>query len=204
MKYLFIDSTYDLTLGILDERFDWISFESFSGQKASSIIQQKVFELLQRHDLNASDLSSLYCVYGPGFYTGLRLAEGFADVFNFFGIQKYSFYSYEIPRWCGFNSGVWFTKAYRGEYFFYQWKGEKNSQKLVGTKDLDLSVGDDQFFIHSSSSLDSLSSTLIKNPILTFDLLKQYPNAIFSKVTKGIQCEPFYFRAPEDEFKVNP
>lgn len=204
MSYLFIDSTYDLSLGVLDDGFKWLSFEKHEGQKASAIIQAKVFQLLEKNNIKAQDLTGIFIINGPGFYTGLRLAEGFADVFTFFGVKQHSFYSYEIPRWCGHQSGTWFTKAYRGEYFFYRWNGEDSEQKLLSSKDLESGIGEEQFFIHSEASLDSISIPLIKNPVRTSDLLKAHPELIFREVLKGPKREAFYFRAPEDEFKVNP
>lgn len=204
MSYLFIDSTYDLTLGVLDSGLNWLSFERLRGQKASAVIQNKAHEFLQLAGLKPQELEGIITVNGPGFYTGLRLAEGFSDVFKFFGIRQYSFYSYEIPLWCGHQEGIWFTKAYRGEYFFYNWKGTESSQDLKSSKELPESISDQKFFIHSESSLDDLSSGLIKNPVHTHDLLKNHPRDIFKEVIKGLKREPFYFRAPEDEFKVNP
>jgi len=202
LSYLFIDSTYELTLGVLDDGLNWLSFERETAQKASQIIQKKAFELLSKHNLKPENLSGIITVNGPGFYTGLRLAEGFSDVFNFFGVKQFSFYSYEIPFWCGYESGTWFTKAYRGEYFFYRWKNTENSQELMAAKDLKISEG--QYFIHSTPSLDTLSSELIQNPIETFELLKASPQKIFPHVVSGLRRELFYFRAPEDEFKANP
>lgn len=204
MSYLFIDSTYDLTIGVLDDGLNWHSFERHTGQKASAIIQTKTNELLLKAGLKPQDLSAVITVNGPGFYTGLRLAEGFSDVFKFFGIKQLSFYSYEIPLWCGYEDGVWFTKAYRGEYFFYRWSGSVNSQELIETKQLRDFISDERYFIHSNSSLDNLSADLIRNPVETHELLKTHPKEIFSEVIKGMQREPFYFRAPEDEFKANP
>lgn len=204
MSYLFIDSTYDLTIGVLDDGLGWLSFERYKGQKASAVIQSKSYELLSSHGLSARSLKGIITVKGPGFYTGLRLAEGFADIFKFFDVSQYSFYSYEIPYWCGIESGIWFTKAYRGEYYLYEWHGEKSSQKLLSAKELPESLPEGKYFIHSSLSLDPLSSELVKNPVETHELLKKEPQKIFQQAIKGLNREPFYFRAPEDEFKVNP
>jgi tRNA threonylcarbamoyladenosine biosynthesis protein TsaB len=204
LSYLFIDSTYELTLGVLDDGFKWLSFERISGQKASAIIQGKAYEFLKLNNVKPENLSGIITVNGPGFYTGLRLAEGFSDVFSFFGIKQFSLYSYEIPAWCGYESGTWFTKAYRGEYFFYHWSRDSFSQELLPAKGLDEVKFEGNYFIHSQASLDALSSGLIKNPVETHDLLSQFPEKIFPHVLKGPKREPYYFRAPEDEFKANP
>ena len=205
MSYLFIDSTYDLVLGVLDDGLSWRAFEKNSGQKASAIIQTKTYEMLSSLGLRVEELKGIITVNGPGFYTGLRLSEGFADVLSFFGVERYSFYSYEIPRWCGYTQGTWFTKAYRGEYFLYNWENESSEQRLLSSKDLASNLDNQKLFIHSEASLDALSSELIKEPIATTILLQEHPQRIFRGVLESEAVrESFYFRAPEDEFKVNP
>ena len=206
MSYLFIDSTYDLTLGILDDGLSWLTFERFPGLKASTIIQSKSYELLSQHKIDPTSLKGIISANGPGFYTGLRLAEGFADVLKFFGVPHYSFYSYEIPKWCGETSGLWFTKAYRGEYFFYHWMGNESHYELLSSKEIaPVLDGKEKIFIHSDASLDELGRSLIKESELTFDLLQKFPKQIFGEVLKhNLKREAFYFRAPEDEFKANP
>lgn len=204
MSYLFIDSTYDLSVGVLSDEFKWLSFETKPNQKASAIIQAASYELLNRHGIKPEELKGIITVNGPGFYTGLRLAEGFANVFKFFGVPEFSFYSYEIPKWCGYNEGAWFTKAYKGEYFFYRWLNDQSSSELLSNKQIETAFDKKQFFIHSEIALDILSSQFIENPLSTTELLKTHPERIFPHVLKGPAREIFYFRAPEDEYKANP
>ncbi len=204
MNYLFIDSTYDLTIGLLSDDLKWLDFEHHAGLKASMVIQSRALELINKTHLKPQDLTGVITVNGPGFYTGLRLAEGFSDVFHFFGVKQYSLYSYEIPYWCGFDKGVWFTKAYRGEYFLHKWTESQWSQCLINANQIKDHVGSEQFFVHSSVSLDTVSQLLVENPIHSSDLLKKHPKKIFEKALVSHKREPFYFRPPEDEFKVNP
>ncbi len=206
MSYLFIDSTYELSLGVLDDGLNWLAFESHGGgQKASAIIQARSYELLEKFKLNPKELTGIITVNGPGFYTGLRLAEGFADVFTFFGVKQFSLYSYEIPLWCGFESGTWFTKAYRGEYYFYHWDKSGSHQELLSVKEIEKGIKGQQIYIHSQVSMDAVSTALISQPVETTDLLQKHPKEIFSHViANNLKRESFYFRAPEDEFKVNP
>ncbi len=204
MSYLYVDSTYDLSLGVLDDELNWLAYESHTGVKASAIIQDRTAILLKQLGLKAAELSSVITVNGPGFYTGLRLTEGFANVLGFFGVRNLSFYSYEVPLWAGHLHGTWFTKAYRGEYFLYRWDRDSSSKRLISTSELSGAIIDDTYFIHSGASLDSLSTPLLLNPISTAELIRLAPQKIFTEVLKGGVCEPFYFRAPEDEFKVNP
>lgn len=204
MSYLFIDSTYDLRLGVLNDELEWLSLEELTGFKASAILQRKSYELLKKFNIAPTELKGIISIVGPGFYTGLRLAEGFANVFSFFGVKEYSFYSYEVPRWCGEKAGTWFTKAYRGEYFLYHWDGENSHQELISVKDLSEKLVPRNYFIHSVASLDSHCESLLPNAKKTTDLLRVNSKKVFTEVLKGERKEPFYFRAPEDEFKVNP
>lgn len=207
MAALFIDSTYDITLGILDDDLGWIQFEKFANQKASAIIQTETHNLLKRSNLKISDLNTVITVAGPGFYTGLRLSEGFADVFAFSGRKILSFLSYGIPLYTGVKSGVWMTKAYRGEYFFHFWDGEVSRNELVSAKNLESfmkTINMAGFYIHSDSAVDDISRAYFQNPQTTFELLKNNPKTIFSEILKAQpRVDSFYFRAPEDEFKVS-
>lgn len=206
MATLFIDSTYDITLGLLDPDGKWLSFEKFSGKKASSILQKEAWNMLSAAGFKPKELEAVVTVAGPGFYTGLRLSEGLADVFKFFGIPHFSFYSYDIPRLVGVSNGVWMTKAYRGEFFFHRWDEDSTQNDLLTTKDFpEYAARIGEVFIHSEAAVDDLIREHLQKRTSTFDLLRDQSVKIFSQVigSKNFE-ESFYFRAPEDEFKVNP
>jgi tRNA threonylcarbamoyladenosine biosynthesis protein TsaB len=206
LSYLFVDSTYDITLGILDDDFRWIEFKKFTGQKASIILQTETHKLFELHGLKAKDIKGLFTIAGPGFYTGLRLSEGLSDVFKFFNIPHISFYSYEVPWWCGHKKGAWFTKAYRGEYFLHRWREQDVSSELIDVKNVQekLMSLEVPLFIHGESSLDKLSLDAIKSSTSSMELLKTNSQNIFSLLWKNQTTrESFYFRAPEDEFRVS-
>lgn len=205
MSILYVDSTYDITLGILDEKFSWLHFQKYSGKKASMILQKEAFHLLQNHNIKARDIKAVVSIAGPGFYTGLRLSEGLADVFEFFKIPHYSFYSYDIPKMCGVAEGVWLTKAYRGEYFFHHWNEKEDKNTLITTHELEAKLAEiNNLFIHTESAIDQHASDLVKDYRTTQDLLKKYPGEIFKNILdKKLKRESFYFRAPEDEFRVS-
>lgn len=207
MASLFIDSTYDITLGILDNNLGWMKFDKFIGQKASAIIQTETHNMLKPLGLKLSDLESIITIAGPGFYTGLRLSEGFADVLIFSGLKHYSFLSSNIPLLAGIDSGTWMTKAYRGEYFFHSWKGKDARNELVPSKDLEkflATVDMSSFYIHSDSAIDDFSRNMLGDFSATCDLIKKNPQPIFSQVLlANMKIDSFYFRAPEDEFKVS-
>lgn len=203
MSVLFIDSSYDITLGLLDEGMEWLDFRIFRGQRATTTLQTEIHRLLKDFDKKMNDLTRVVTIAGPGFYTGLRLSEGFSDVTSFFNIAYNSFYTYEIPLMTGIQEGTWVTKAYRGEYFFYDWKNGEGKAKLLEAKDLVAPKG--QVFIHSDISLDEKLKPFTANAVSTSDLLKQNPKKVFDIVLKqNLKRESYYFRAPEDEFRMNP
>lgn len=205
MSALYVDSSYDITLGLLDDNLGWLDLRTFKGQRASSTLQTETHRLLKDHKQKMSELSSVISVAGPGFYTGLRLSEGFSDVTSFFGIPHFSFYSYEIPNWLGSENGTWLTKAYRGEYFVYQWSGSKGETKLLTAKELENYSPVGQVFIHSETSLDEKLKNLTAEAVSTNDLLKKSPEKVFRKIcSENLVRDSYYFRAPEDEFRMNP
>lgn len=205
MSVLFIDSSYDITLGLLDEGLGWLDFRIFRGQRASSTLQTETHRLLKDFNKKMQDLTRVVTVAGPGFYTGLRLSEGFSDVTSFFGIPHSSFYSYDIPHMTDVSEGSWVTKAYRGEYFIYEWMNGEGKSKLVEAKDLPALALRGPVFIHSEVSLDEKLKPLTTKAISTSELLRENPRKIFERVlSENLRKESFYFRAPEDEFRMNP
>lgn len=206
MATLFIDTTYDVAIGLLDKDNRWLGLKRFREKKSSSILQPEVLKLLAANNVKPRDLEAVVTVAGPGFYTGIRLSEGFSDVFKFFNIPHYAFYSYDIPEWCGESSGLWVTKAYRGEYFFHAWGNSEGRNEMVPAKDLEEYLKNaSQIFTHTDGSLDAMALSFIKDLKKTEELLEQFPEKIFSRVLAGkMEMESFYFRPPEDEFKANP
>ncbi len=205
MSVLFIDSSYDITLGLLDEGMEWLDLRIFREQRASSTLQTETNRLLKDYKKQMSDLTRVVTIAGPGFYTGLRLSEGFSDVTSFFNIPHNSFYTYEIPLMTGIQEGTWVTKAYRGEYFFYEWVSGEGKARLLEAKDLPAASPEGNVFIHSDISLDEKLKPFAINASSTTDLLKAHPKKIFESVLKqNLKRESYYFRAPEDEFRMNP
>ena len=78
--------------------------------------------------------------------------------------------------------------------------------ELFAAKDVEIKLKELTLplYIHSESALDTLSIGLVKNFVSTSDLLKRSSEVIFKQIleTKPNR-ESFYFRAPEDEFRVS-
>ena len=85
-KYLYIGLVQDDK--ILDEKI----FEGSKNHAGNSVYQIDL--LLKEHNLKISDLNNVYCGYGPGSYTGVRISvtiakmlASFADI-NLYGISS--------------------------------------------------------------------------------------------------------------------
>ena len=207
MIKLFIDTSYDVFVGLLDSKGSWANKTILKGQKASQIIQKEIYQLLQNKNLSVKDIDTVITSSGPGFYTGMRVSEGLADVFKLKKINHLSYYNFSIPAWYGHAKGLWMTKAYRGEYFFYLWDNEKSEKFLL--KDTELAVHLDEwkklnvpFFIHQESAIDDKLKALVSNYQQTIDFIENDPSILFKKlISLNIEEPSYYFRAPEDEFR---
>jgi len=201
LAFLFVDTTYKTSLGILNDNFNWLSFKTYTDQRASGLLQAETYKLLKEYEIEISGLTGVIYLAGPGFYTGLRLSEGFTDIFEFFGVPRYSFYSFDIPKMVGVQSGHWITKAYKGEYFVHNWKDSYDESVLLKSKDFSLEqLNFSEKFIHHEDAID-----LVGSFTKTLKLIETEPSRIFSKIiSEGMKKEIFYFRAPEDEFRTNP
>lgn len=202
MAHLFVDSTYDLTLGLLNDDFSWAKYVHFPNQKASEILQLEVLKMCGEFGIEVPDLSSVMHISGPGFYTGLRLSEGFVDVLKFSGMRSFSFYTYDLLPLLGIKNGLWVTKAYRGEYFVH--KIASNENLLVTNNELKNVVGDNsQIYIHSDKAIDQLVKDCVAAPISTLELLGKNPQVLELILKNNSHRESYYFRAPEDEFRTS-
>lgn len=194
MHSLFVDSTSGLVIGLLDSKFNWVEYKSLDEKKPSEIIHFEIFNLLKKYNL---ELLNMRCFVssGPGSYTGMRLSEGLAQVFELSQMQVYSFYHFDVPRLSGVLKGFWATNAFKGQVFIYNWDGDNVDKQLV-EKDsfaiVDKTLG---FTLdESDSSFAGLATTR--------DLIKNESAKIFSNVfEQKLRVPPYYFRSLEEEFR---
>ena len=126
----------------------------------------------------------------------MRVSEGMINVFNWQGFDYCSYYHFNLPRICGFSSGAWVAKAFKGEFFVYKWSGDSFEKKLYNKTDFenflleysgDVFSGDDEGWSRKVSS--------------TFDLIKDCSQDIFKFLCDtNLKEELFYYRPLEQEF----
>lgn len=207
MIKLFIDTSYDVFIGLLNSQGSWEGKTVLKGFKASQILQKEIYSLLQNKNLDVSAIGGVITSAGPGFYTGMRVSEGVADVFKLKGLPHLSYYNFMIPKWYGNTKGLWMTKAYRGEYFFYLWDGEKEEKFLLQENELasHFEAWDKlvvPYFIHQDSAIDEKLKKFVTNYQQTVELIERNPESLYQAVVSANLTEAsYYFRAPEDEFR---
>jgi tRNA threonylcarbamoyladenosine biosynthesis protein TsaB len=191
---LFVDSTSGLVIGLLDPNYSWVEYITLDEKKPSEIIHFEIFNLLKKYDLNLFEMKC-FVSSGPGSYTGMRLSEGLAQVFELEHMQVYSFYHFNVPEYCGIVSGFWATNAFKNQVFIYNWNDNKFEKKLLNKADFTIDNekngftldGKDPLFCHLAS---------------TKNLIKNQAPEIFSKVSaQQLRVAPYYFRSLDEEFR---
>lgn len=188
MKSFFVDTTSGLTVGLLDENWNWISYQRLETNKTSTLIHPMLERILKENQLSKEQVKNFIYMAGPGSYTGMRVAEGIAQIFAWQGFQTYSFYHYEVPALIGNQQYFWYANAYKREYFIYHWNGKQGSQELISEKqwDLEQKKQDPQYFCSTN----------------TTEIIHDSSHVVFPEIVKsGIKRPLFYFRNIEDEFK---
>ncbi|MDH5580688.1 MAG: hypothetical protein OEY33_02175 [Bdellovibrionales bacterium] len=200
MNYLYIDTTFQINVGILNSNFYWSNLTHVSDKKSSALLHTLIHENLEALDIDVKELAGVFAVAGPGSYTGVRLSEGLAQVFDWQKIPTYSFYHFEVPYLSQIaEEGIFISKAFKGEFFAYQWSGDKNKMNLFPLSDLEsfMASNPGPFFTHFEEDLK-----LNKKIQSTQQLIIDSPARIFEKVKKlNLRQRPFYYRPLDKEFK---
>jgi len=201
MTWLYTDTTNHVVLGILSEKFEWIEYIEIFNQKSTADLHFLINEILQKHKLNFEKLKGYLFAAGPGSYTGMRVSEGIAQVLEWQNIKVYSFYHYEIPKIIGCSSGIWFSEAFKGEYFLFNCITDE--MELVSKEIFVKRINDLEINAYTHFKNDHTDS-LIMSPakvIFTGERVKSIPQKIFSHiVSRKKRVEPLYYRSEDKEF----
>ncbi len=194
--YLFLDSSTYIQVGILRKDFSWIHHEIIKNKKGSHIIHSLIYSALKEKGFETTDIEGIFLANGPGSYTGIRVAEGLSQILEIEGVPVYSFYHFEVPRFCGLTEYDFFAEAFKGEVFHYKFAEEKSSS-LISEEDflgIDLAQGKG-FHLEGTILNRKLSSV--------YELFEKKSSDIFSKVFERAEhLPPYYYRTAEKEFKI--
>lgn len=202
MAYLYLDTTEKLIIGFLDEKFNWKSYVDMEKNKTSALIHGLIHETLEENKCHEKDLTGFLSTNGPGSYTGVRLAEGIAQVFEWQKISCYSFYHFNVPSLIKSESvGAFFSKAFKGETFICDWDKNHEQRELLPN----------DLFKQRLETLEKEGKEIFSHFDLeyevpfrvqyTSDLIKDNPSILFPKVIeKKLRLPPFYYRTLDKEF----
>lgn len=205
MSSLFLDTSYNQILGFLSTEGKLSKLSIKEGQKTSASLHVELNELLRSSNSSLKEITNVIYIAGPGFYTGLRLAYGIADIMRISGARLFGFYAFDIPHLLGVENYQWITKAYRGEVFVFTRNETSTSINLLSDREFQEKDWQPSSYIHHTSALDDAMRAKLVDPIATQGLLATQMSAICSQVVaSGVQKELFYFRPAEEEFKPNP
>lgn len=186
---LFLDTTVQLFVGIIDENNNWVDKVSEENKKISQNIHKVIYKLLDKNNLNFSDVSRVVYCAGPGSYTGMRVSAGLADILEWNGVEVVSFYHFEIPKFAGYKNGKWIADAFKKELFVYSWDENNEGYELIPKEKF--SIGEEKLF-SQSNIMDFTSANTIK-------ILEDKIKEIMSNI-KFENKKLFYYRKLEDEF----
>ncbi len=197
MKYkIFIDSSEDLIVGLLDEQFNWICYRDDIIGKSSQFIHGLIHEIIDNNKISYNNVDSIIICSGPGSYTGLRLAEGISHIFKFKNISTKYFYHFEIPSLNGIDSGIWASNAFKGEIFVFKWDTNSHEKFLLNKN----TFIDNDYNCNIYSLKESIEN---KKSFSTIDMIKKNPNKILKNICqKNVKYTPFYYRSITEEFKL--
>ena len=192
MPSLFIDTSYGVVIGLLDESYEWLDYRRVIHQKGSQIFHALIQEMLSDNGVAPTQLKSVFKVAGPGSYTGVRLAESFTQVLPFVDVDAYSFYHFHVPVLLGKKMDGWLAYAFKGEVFEYR----AIDQKHYFHPENELNING-EYYTH-----DLTSFGIVENLKETGSLIHNESKQLFPIVIdQNLQHDLFYFREGVKEFR---
>ena len=121
MISLYIDTSMSLSIGILNENFNWLKYVNTEEVKSSGLIHHLINEHVSDCGFGIDSIAKIFVANGPGSYTGVRVGEGIGQIFEWQEIEKISFHHYQIPFFSGIEKGKFICSAFKGEFLIYTW-----------------------------------------------------------------------------------
>lgn len=191
---LFLDTTHLLRLGLFDlNKNEWVDYKLIDTKKTSDCIHYEIHQLCNHHNITPIAIEEiLYCA-GPGTYTGMRVAEGIANIFELQGTKIFSFFQFEVPFLLDLKNMVWVANAYKGELFLCDYHSDRYSSTLIKKDEFKRDSGKVYYGIE-----DDIEGPLINTPHLFYENASLLIPLLRKR---GSRQDLFYYRSIESEFK---
>ena len=100
--FLYVDTTDQLTLGLVDQDFLFLNYTEIKTNKSSELIHSSILNSLNNANVDISLITKMFLLSGPGSYTGMRVGEGIAKIFEWQNLEVFSHYwsgsVYRFPK----------------------------------------------------------------------------------------------------------
>lgn len=200
MNSIVIDSSFFPQIYLIGKS---TAIDSYCSPLTNFNVQEILYKLLKKNNLNFSDIGRIIYSSGPGSYTGLRNVDIFANILKNFDVNVFSFYHFAVPKMFNYLEGVWFCNAFKGEVFLYSWNKDGANHERISENDFLDKMSDTALFTGNFLSLSpTLRDRLISKNFQIIETQKIIENNIvqFSQRQFGHE-KIFYFRTIDEEFK---
>jgi tRNA threonylcarbamoyladenosine biosynthesis protein TsaB len=196
---LLLDSSNGLKLSLLKEG-ECIAFKNFERPRFSEYIHQEIFSLLMANKVSLSELEYLVYFAGPGSYTGLRVVEGIANVFEFCDTRVISFSWKEFFEYSNLKEFIWLENAFKNEIYLVYFDQAENRviEKRIEAKCFDSFLSSKKDW-KLNTHTKGLAGGKIQYTDLS-ELLKSNQKVIKMIFDKKPKVKIKYFRPIEQEF----
>lgn len=220
---LYIDTSNNVIIGLLDHNFNWIEYKQIDIPMASVSLHFEINELLERQNKAIRNVNGVYEIAGPGSYTGVRLSRSIVDIFTLNSVKTISTYHHTVSELISDQKGLWFCNAFKDEIFVYEFDQKVSSinqkMRLVSEK-VFLNILNDYISnglkIYTADKtqieykmrkyelvLNTLRSFGFNNIIDSNELIYNNSTKVFNYLSENpMMMDSFYFRSNEKEFKV--
>jgi tRNA A37 threonylcarbamoyladenosine modification protein TsaB len=198
---LYLDTSYYLTVGLLDNTLNWVAFDLYQDTKSASKIHAAIQKVLNQKLLLPQDLKQVFTCFGPGSYTGIRYAYIVGQMYAQAGIPLRSFFHHELPSSLNIDKGTFIANAFKSEYFLYQWNNGQVQTKFIPHQSLsEKDIQEENVYILEGTKLPPHLSLNITS---TNEFIIKQTESVFTKIQSDVrQREIFYYRDNDKEFTI--
>ena len=203
MASLFIDTSHHPICALLDNEYNWMDCREGRSGRDNVFIHTSIEQMLEKHSMDIEQITSVFTMAGPGSYTGIRVAAGMADIFEWRGLSVFSCLHFEIPRLLGIERGLFMACAFKKEFFLYSWEEAYEEKRILGKTDFDreVSMAKKRNLPFFASFKGEFSDETME---MTSEMLKKNNRKIFLEMMKRkIRQTPWYYRHEDKEFTLS-